>query len=209
MMRIGTTGSAAVVLQNGAGGAANHGWGWADKGWGSPGTNIYFASTGTHTVRVQQREDGALIDQIVLSPDQYFTVPPGGRQDDATILTATRTGCATSFTPSAIHVGAPQATWSITVTSTCTWIARSDFDWLEIKNPATGLFEHGRDLTFTGSTMIRVHALSNTGARRKGYFSIAGQLYCCRFSAPPGITRREPARCCGSSGTCSQGPTRP
>jgi phosphatidylserine/phosphatidylglycerophosphate/cardiolipin synthase-like enzyme/regulation of enolase protein 1 (concanavalin A-like superfamily) len=90
--RIGTSSSAEVVLQNGPNGAADHGWGWSDNGWGSLGPNIYFASTGTHTVRIQQREDGAIVDQIVLSPDTYIQSPPGPRQDDTTILTATDGG---------------------------------------------------------------------------------------------------------------------
>jgi hypothetical protein len=85
-LRIGTTSSAEVVLQNGPNGAADHGWGWSDNGWGSPGALIYFAASGSHTVRIQQREDGAIVDQIVLSPDTYVSTPPGGRLDDTTIL---------------------------------------------------------------------------------------------------------------------------
>jgi hypothetical protein len=189
IMRIGTTGSAGVVLQNGATGATHHGWGWADNGWGSLGESIYFATTGTQTIRVQQREDGALIDQIVLSPDRYFTVPPGPRRDDTTILTATATstGCAVSFTPTSIFVGAPLATWYISVASSCTWTVRSDFDWLEVKNPATGVYEHGKDLSFTGSSTLKVHSLTNSGARRSGYFSIGGQRYSVTQGAAAGF----------------------
>ena len=86
--RSGTTSSAEVVLQNGPTGGNDSGWGWADNGWGAPGIPVYFAATGTHTVRVQQREDGAIVDEIVLSPDTYLSSPPGPRQNDATILTA-------------------------------------------------------------------------------------------------------------------------
>ena len=86
IMRTDTTASAEVVLQDGPNGAADHGWGWADNGWGAPGANIYFATTGTHTVRVQQREDGAIVDQIVLSPGTYLTTAPGARRDDTTII---------------------------------------------------------------------------------------------------------------------------
>jgi hypothetical protein len=84
--RIGTTSSLEIVLQESATAAAPHGWGWADNGWGSPGTNVFFAATGTHTIRVQQREDGAAIDQIVISPDTFLAKPPGWRLDDAMIL---------------------------------------------------------------------------------------------------------------------------
>jgi phosphatidylserine/phosphatidylglycerophosphate/cardiolipin synthase-like enzyme len=86
IMRIGSTGSAEVVLQAGPSGAPDHGWGWGDNGWGSPGISIRFAARGAHTIRVQQREDGPIIDQIVLSPDKYISTPPGPRQDDGTIL---------------------------------------------------------------------------------------------------------------------------
>jgi len=86
--QIGTTSSAEVVLQNGPSGPPVHGWGWSENGWGSLGPNICFAADGTHTVRIQQREDGAIVDQIVLSPDTYLTAPPGPRQNDATILGA-------------------------------------------------------------------------------------------------------------------------
>jgi phosphatidylserine/phosphatidylglycerophosphate/cardiolipin synthase-like enzyme len=86
--RIGTTASLEAVLQE-AGGAAPHGWAWTDNGWGSLGSHVYFANTGVHTIRVQQREDGITIDQIVISPDTYLTAPPGARRDDTTILAAT------------------------------------------------------------------------------------------------------------------------
>ena len=91
-MRIGSTASAEPVLQDGPSGAQPHGWGWTDNGWGAPGSPIYFAADGTHVVRIQQREDGAAIDQIVLSPDTYFSSAPGGRRDDATILPASGGG---------------------------------------------------------------------------------------------------------------------
>jgi len=93
-LRIGTTSSAEFVLQDGSAGATPSGWGWTDNGWGVLGDPIYFAATGAHTLRIQQREDGAIVDQIVLSPDTYFTAPPGALTNDATILpeTGTSTG---------------------------------------------------------------------------------------------------------------------
>jgi hypothetical protein len=50
------------------------------------GPLIYFATTGTHRVRVQVREDGLGIDQIVLSSGLYLTKPPGAAKADTTIL---------------------------------------------------------------------------------------------------------------------------
>jgi hypothetical protein len=63
------------------------GWGWEDNGWGPGvlGPQIYFAS-GTQTIRIQQREDGLAIDQIVLSPGTYLTKPPGPTKNDTTIV---------------------------------------------------------------------------------------------------------------------------
>ena len=66
---IGTTASAEFVLQDGPNGPDDHGWGWTDNGWGAFGAAVYFATSGTHTIRIQQREDGAIVDQIVISPD--------------------------------------------------------------------------------------------------------------------------------------------
>jgi phosphatidylserine/phosphatidylglycerophosphate/cardiolipin synthase-like enzyme len=86
IMRIGTTSSAEPVLQAGPSGPAPVGWGWTDNGWGSLGVPIYFSASGTQTIRIQQREDGAIIDQIVLSPDVYLSTAPGLRSGDSTIL---------------------------------------------------------------------------------------------------------------------------
>ena len=88
-MGFGTTSSAEFVLQDGSTGAVPSGWGWTDNGWGVLGDPIYFAASGTHTMRIQQREDGAIVDQIVLSPDTYFTTPPGAATNDVTILPET------------------------------------------------------------------------------------------------------------------------
>jgi hypothetical protein len=86
--RIGTTSSAEVNLED-CSGCGNSGWGWEDNGWGSVGAlgpEIVFATSGTQTMRVQNREDGFYIDQIVLSPSRYLTSSPGANKNDTTIL---------------------------------------------------------------------------------------------------------------------------
>jgi hypothetical protein len=88
IIRIGSTSSAELVLQSGESGSPPHGWGWTDNGWGALGSPIYFAADGAHVIRIQQREDGAVIDQIVLSPATFATTPPGPRRNDARILSA-------------------------------------------------------------------------------------------------------------------------
>jgi hypothetical protein len=83
--RIGTTAAAAVSIEDGSD-AGLAGWGWQDDTYGALGTPIYFATSGTQNIRVQQREDGISIDQIVLSSAKYTSVAPGARKNDATIL---------------------------------------------------------------------------------------------------------------------------
>jgi hypothetical protein len=85
--RTGSTSATSVVLED-CSGCGVSGWGWQDNGYGTGvlGTPVYFASTGTHTVRIQVREDGLSIDQVVLSPVTYFTTAPGATKNDTTIL---------------------------------------------------------------------------------------------------------------------------
>jgi len=96
--RIGTTSAAAVVLQ-GCTGSPEQGWGWEDNGWCGTGANIRFQTTGTHTIRVQLRESGFEIDQIVLSPQTYLTAAPGSRTGNSTILAANLPSLSSSTSP--------------------------------------------------------------------------------------------------------------
>jgi hypothetical protein len=87
---IGTTSSDSYNLEA-CSGCGLSGWGWEDNGWGpgNPlGPPIYFATTGTQRIRIQTREDGLSIDQIVLSPNRYVSASPGSTQNDAVILPA-------------------------------------------------------------------------------------------------------------------------
>ena len=45
-----------------------------------------LTTSGQHTLRIQQREGGVTIDQIVLSPDTFLTVAPGPQHGDTTII---------------------------------------------------------------------------------------------------------------------------
>jgi hypothetical protein len=95
VFRIGSTDGTCINLEE-ASGYGLSGWGWQDNGWGVGvmGSNIYFASTGAQTLRLQPREDGFLIDQIVLSPTTYLNTSPGALKNDTTILTSTLGGTA-------------------------------------------------------------------------------------------------------------------
>jgi glucose/arabinose dehydrogenase len=85
--RIGTT-SAEVINLEDCFACGLSGWGWQDNGWGTGvlGPLIYFANSGPHTIRIQVREDGLSLDQIVLSPATYLNNAPGAVINDATIL---------------------------------------------------------------------------------------------------------------------------
>jgi hypothetical protein len=85
--RIGSN-SATVVNLEDCSGCGLSGWGWQDNGWGVGvmGPLIYFTGSGPQTLRVQLREDGISIDEIVLSPDLYLSLSPGRLTDDETIV---------------------------------------------------------------------------------------------------------------------------
>jgi endonuclease/exonuclease/phosphatase family metal-dependent hydrolase len=73
--RIGTTSATEVNLED-CNGCGLSGWKWQDNGYGLnvTGESIYFATTGTQRLRVQTREDGLSIDQIVLAPETTTTI---------------------------------------------------------------------------------------------------------------------------------------
>ena len=87
VFRIGTPDATTINLEDSFGYGIS-GWGWQDNGWGTGvlGPLVYFSTTGSQTIRVQVREDGLSIDQIVLSPGTYLSSSPGGLKNDATIL---------------------------------------------------------------------------------------------------------------------------
>ena len=85
--RIGTTAATTVTIED-CSGCGLSGWGWNDNayGVGALGPLIYFATTGEHRIRVQMREDGLSIDQIVLSRGPFLSSAPGATKNDGTIL---------------------------------------------------------------------------------------------------------------------------
>jgi hypothetical protein len=87
VFRIGSTASTEYNLES-CSGCGLSGWGWEDNGWGAGvlGPVIYFASTGAQTIRVQTREDGLSIDQVVLSAGTYLSSAPGAARNDSRIL---------------------------------------------------------------------------------------------------------------------------
>jgi len=85
--RIGTTSGTIVNLAD-CNGCHLSGWGWQDNGWGKHvmGQDVYFGQSGAQTIRVQVKQDGFSIDQIVLSSEKFHVVAPGALKNDTTIL---------------------------------------------------------------------------------------------------------------------------
>jgi hypothetical protein len=62
-------------------------WGWQNRAyWLADTGEVRFSTSGTHTLRIQVREDGVQLDQIVLSPAAFLSASPGRLKNDSTIL---------------------------------------------------------------------------------------------------------------------------
>ena len=84
---IGTTNGLLVNLATDSSASSLSNWGWQNSAyWLSQPTTVTFPTDGPHTLRVQIREDGVALDQIVLSPSRYLSSSPGGVTNDSTIV---------------------------------------------------------------------------------------------------------------------------
>jgi endonuclease/exonuclease/phosphatase family metal-dependent hydrolase len=130
--RIGTTSSLLVNLED-CSACGVLGWGWQDNAWWvGQSAVVKFPSTGTHTIRVQTREDGVQIDQIVLSDAKYLSAAPGGLKNDGTVVPKVSTSTVTSTSTST--TASPYSGTPVSIPGT---IQASDFD-----NGADGVSYH-------------------------------------------------------------------
>lgn len=112
LYRTGTTSGLLLNLEP-CSGCGTSGWGWVGGAyWLSQVGQIQFPTTGRHTLRIQTREDGVQIDQIVLSPSSYLDQAPGSASNDSTILPQTLGSGSTSGSGSGsgsglAYLGAP------------------------------------------------------------------------------------------------------
>jgi glucose/arabinose dehydrogenase len=111
--RIGSSQALIVALED-CTGCGLGGWGWQDSGFGvnALGPLVYFSTAGNQTIRIQGREDGISIDQVVLSPSTYLTTSPGTTKNDATILPESF-GSAGTIVRWAARAVARQGTWRL------------------------------------------------------------------------------------------------
>ena len=76
-----------VNLATDAAASSLNGWGSANGAyWLVQPTTVIFPQGGMQTIRIQVREDGVELDQIVLSPKTYLTLAPGSSSGDGTIV---------------------------------------------------------------------------------------------------------------------------
>jgi hypothetical protein len=107
--RIGTRSSMPVILQNCTGSTVS-GWGWNDGGSCGLGAPVYFQAAGRQRLRIQQREDGVMFDQIVISSNVYSGRSPGLARADTTIVPTTL-GADTGIT--AVHAWRRRGTYPL------------------------------------------------------------------------------------------------
>jgi hypothetical protein len=82
-----TTSALMVNLATDSSATSLNRWGWQNGAyWLSQPTTLTFATSGPHKMRIQIREDGVQLDQIVLSPSTYLNASPGSLTNDSTIV---------------------------------------------------------------------------------------------------------------------------
>jgi hypothetical protein len=82
-----TTSGLNVNLATDAAAASVNNWGWQNGAyWLTQPVTVTFPTSGTHTMRIQSREDGVQFDQIVLSSSRYLATAPGSVTNDPTIV---------------------------------------------------------------------------------------------------------------------------
>ena len=90
LWRIGTTSALLLNLES-CNACGVSGWGWQTAAyWLLNDSLVRFPTATEQTLRVQTREDGARIDQIVLGATNYFDSPPGHRSTTPTSCKKTR-----------------------------------------------------------------------------------------------------------------------
>ena len=105
-----TTSGLLVNLATDSSGSSDVNWGWVNGCyWLAQPATVMFATSGTHTVRLQVREAGVEFDQIVLSSGTYLNTAPGVRTNDTTIVAESAGAPPSSTSTPTGSVGAPLA----------------------------------------------------------------------------------------------------
>jgi hypothetical protein len=88
--RIGSASALPLTLEE-CDGCGDSGWGWHDdgNGIGVRGPVVKFATSGTHTLRIQSRELALAIDQLILSSHKWLTARPGAPKQSTNVYPRT------------------------------------------------------------------------------------------------------------------------
>ena len=103
--RLGTAESLLVNRQR-CNGCGQNAWGWYDGAYWLSQPSVLTFTEGSQTLRVQTREDGVEIDQIVLSPASYLTAAPGASDYDTALVAGVQSPTSVAYAGSAILVPA-------------------------------------------------------------------------------------------------------
>jgi phosphatidylserine/phosphatidylglycerophosphate/cardiolipin synthase-like enzyme len=160
---------------------------WDAGSWGSS-YDIYFGDTPDPGLFMATGPDyGNGIRRLVLPATLIASHTYYWKIVSATAAGVRRTGAVTSFTTGVAppapcasvmldqswqYVGGPEGNWTIAVTApdaTCTWTPTSDADWLVVRSTIP--------TPSAGSGMVKLRAVTNTGAKRVGHVVIAGTTY--------------------------------
>ncbi|PYR34688.1 MAG: hypothetical protein DMF93_23045 [Acidobacteria bacterium] len=89
--RIASTSAMPLALEE-CDGCGVSGWGWHDdgNGIGVRGPTVRFATSGMHTLRIQARELGLGIDQLILSSHKWLMTRPGAPKKSTNVYPKTR-----------------------------------------------------------------------------------------------------------------------
>ena len=186
--RIGTTSAAEYNLEDCSGCGLN-GWGWQDNGWGVGvfGPLLYFSTSNPQTLRIQSREDGLSIDQIILSPSKFLNTSPGALKLDTTIYPATQGPSAGGSPPpppppaglpagwSDLDIGAVGASGSAAYDSNAAAFTVKGAG-ADVWGTADAFHYAYTTLTGDGSIVARVASTSNTAAWVKAGVMIRASL---------------------------------
>jgi len=198
--RIGTTSGLMVNLATDAGATSVQNWGWQRNAyWLADTGDVWFQNSGAHTIRVQVREDGVEVDQIVISPVTYATNAPGPVSNDATIVAKPGQPPAAPNTPSPAN----NAT-GVNPNATLTWIAAGATSY-DVKFGTTNpppVVAHPTSATYSTGTLnnntkyfwqIVAHNANGTATSPVWSFTTASGL------TPPG-TPASPSPASGANG---------
>jgi len=139
--RIGTTSATTVALQS-CSGISQPGWSWHDNGVCSLGHPLYFKNSGTHTIRVQIRQDGISLDQILISPQRYLSTAP-----DSSAILAETSPLTTDVSGTSLNAASNSLTALSSSTSSTALAATSSTQAVRLKVMEANIFYggHGTD----------------------------------------------------------------